>query len=88
MFLLSLLSLIHARPDCNEAMRMRGIMPARGAIAPTDGRIWFATVGTGEANHFTLSITQEGNSAPITGQIETSWREPYRRVSRLSPICV
>ena len=51
---------------------MRGVMPSRGEVAPLDGRIWFATVGTGDATHFNLSITQANNNTPITGQTETS----------------
>ena len=67
--MLLFLSLVFANSDCEKAMRLRGMTPALDATAPINSRIWFGSVGSGTATHFTLSVYT--NDTAISGSVET-----------------
>lgn len=65
-----LLSTLYADPDCEKPMRMRGMLPALESVSPTNARIWFGTVGSGTAEHFTLKLYT--NETEVEGSFESS----------------
>lgn len=68
--MLFLIYIVFADSDCEKAMRMRGMTPALNTTAPINSRIWFGSVGSGTASHFTLSIFT--NDTEISGSIESN----------------
>ena len=50
------LSLVFANSDCEKPMRLRGMTPSLDSVAPLDTRLWFGSVGSGDANHFTVHL--------------------------------
>ena len=68
--MLFLISIVFANSDCEKSMRMRGMTPALNTTAPTNTRIWFGSVGSGSASHFSLSVFTEEEE--IFGSFETS----------------
>jgi|GEM_PF-4675620 len=70
MYIVFSLTMALAHPDCEQPMRLRGMNPSLDSVAPTDTRLWFGSVGSGTAEHFTLHLYL--NDEEISGSTESS----------------
>jgi len=58
-----------ADSDCEKPMRLRWMTPSPESIAPVDVNIWFGSIGSGNAEHFTLHLYL--NDEEIPGRSES-----------------